>query len=30
MILGRVSAAWARTYHGLWYEQVTGDRSAKK
>jgi formate dehydrogenase subunit gamma len=23
MIQGRVSSAWARTYHQLWYEQVT-------
>jgi formate dehydrogenase subunit gamma len=29
MIHGRVSAAWARTYHRLWYEQVTKGKSAK-
>jgi formate dehydrogenase subunit gamma len=27
MVHGRVSRAWARTYHRLWYEQVTGDKS---
>jgi formate dehydrogenase subunit gamma len=30
MIHGRVSAAWARTYHRLWYEQVTKHKSAEK
>jgi formate dehydrogenase subunit gamma len=30
MIRGRVSAAWARTYHRLWYEQVTKDTSTEK
>ena len=30
MIYGRVSAAWARTYHSLWYERVTGDRTKGK
>jgi len=29
MIHGRVPGAWARTYHRLWYEQVTKDKSAK-
>jgi formate dehydrogenase subunit gamma len=27
MIRGRVSAVWARTYHRLWYERVTGDKN---
>ena len=30
MIYGRVSDAWARTYHRLWYEQVTKGKSAEK
>ena len=30
MIHGRVAGAWARTYHRLWYEQVTKGRSAEK
>ncbi len=30
MVRGRVSAAWARFYHRLWYEQVTGDRTRGK
>ena len=30
IIRGEVSTAWAKTHHRLWYEQVTGDRSAKK
>jgi formate dehydrogenase subunit gamma len=30
MIHGRVSAAWARTYHRLWYEQVTKSKSVEK
>jgi formate dehydrogenase subunit gamma len=30
MIHGRVPGAWARTYHRLWYEQVTGNRSPRK
>jgi formate dehydrogenase subunit gamma len=27
MIRGRVSRAWARNYHRLWYEKTTGQRS---
>jgi formate dehydrogenase subunit gamma len=30
MIHGRVPSAWARTYHRLWYEQVTKPSSAGK
>lgn len=30
MVRGRVSAAWARTYHRLWYERVTSDRTKGK
>ena len=30
MIHGRVPGAWARTYHRLWYEQVTKGSSTKK
>ena len=30
MIHGRVSGAWARTYHRLWYEQVTKGTSGQK
>jgi formate dehydrogenase subunit gamma len=30
MIYGRVSAAWARTYHSLWYERVTKGKSTEK
>jgi formate dehydrogenase subunit gamma len=30
MIHGRVPGAWARTYHRLWYEQVTKGKSAQK
>ena len=30
MVHGRVSSAWARTYHRLWYEQVTNGSSTKK
>lgn len=30
MIHGRVPEAWARTYHRLWYEQVTGKLSPPK
>jgi len=30
MVHGRVSGAWARTYHRLWYEQVTKGKSAEK
>jgi formate dehydrogenase subunit gamma len=30
MIRGRVSDAWARTYHRLWYEQVTKGTSEQK
>jgi formate dehydrogenase subunit gamma len=30
MINGRVSRAWARAYHRLWYEQVTKGTSAEK
>jgi formate dehydrogenase subunit gamma len=29
MIHGRVSRAWARTYHRLWYEQITKGKSAQ-
>ena len=30
MVHGRVSDAWARTYHRLWYEQVTKGTSGQK
>ena len=30
MIHGRVSAAWARTYHSLWYDQVTKGKTTEK
>lgn len=30
MIRGRVSDAWARTYHRLWYDQVTKGTSGQK
>jgi formate dehydrogenase subunit gamma len=30
MIYGHVSAAWARTYHRLWYEKVTKGTSSQK
>ncbi len=30
MVRGRVSSIWARTYHRLWYEQVTKGTSAQK
>jgi len=30
MIHGDVPGAWARTYHRLWYEQITGNRSPRK
>jgi formate dehydrogenase subunit gamma len=30
MVHGRVSGAWARTYHRLWYEQVTKGSSGQK
>jgi formate dehydrogenase subunit gamma len=30
MVHGRVSGAWARTYHRLWYEQVTKGTSGQK
>jgi formate dehydrogenase subunit gamma len=30
MVHGRVSNAWARTYHRLWYEQVTKGSSGQK
>jgi len=30
MVHGRVSEAWARTYHRLWYEQVTKGTSSPK
>jgi formate dehydrogenase subunit gamma len=30
MVHGRVSAAWARTYHLLWYQQVTKGKSSEK
>jgi formate dehydrogenase subunit gamma len=29
MIRGRVSAAWARTYHRLWYERVTKGKASE-
>lgn len=30
IIRGEVSPEWAKTHHRLWYEQVTGDRSAPR
>jgi formate dehydrogenase subunit gamma len=30
MVHGRVSGAWARTYHRLWYEKVTRSSSTEK
>jgi formate dehydrogenase subunit gamma len=30
MIDGRVPATWARTYHRLWFDQVTRERPAEK
>jgi formate dehydrogenase subunit gamma len=30
MVHGRVSGAWARTYHRLWYDQVTKGTSGQK
>jgi formate dehydrogenase subunit gamma len=30
IIRGEVSAAWAKTHHRLWYEQVTGDKTREK
>jgi formate dehydrogenase subunit gamma len=30
MIHGRVPAAWARTYHSLWYDQVTKGKTTEK
>jgi len=30
MLLGNVSAAWARTHHRLWYERVSGQAGSKE
>jgi formate dehydrogenase subunit gamma len=30
VIRGDVSAAWAKRYHGIWYDQVTRDPTARK
>ncbi len=30
VIRGDVSEAWAKRYHGIWYDQITRDPAARK